>query len=66
VIRVPTSCIETVGKRPVMKSKPETAPPGCPDEMACLDKSGMAVISRWISETLRWMDQVEKACAKEE
>jgi len=63
VIRVPTSCLEAVGDRPIMKSQPDTSPEGCPAEMACLDTAGMSVLSRWISETLLWMEQVEIACS---
>lgn len=64
VIRVPTSCLETVGARPVMKSQPDTRPEGCPEDMACFDVAGMLVLGRFIRETLRWMEQVEIACAE--
>lgn len=65
VIRVPTSCLATVGERPVMKSQPDTRPEGCPDEMACFDMAGQVVLSRFIGETLRWMEQVTIACSEE-
>ena len=62
VIRVPTSCLETVGLRPVMKKAIDTRPENCPPEMACLDIDSQRVLSRFISQTLLWMDQVEIAC----
>ena len=49
-----------------MTSKPHTSPPGCPDDMACFDVDGQIALSRWIGETLLWMDQVEKACSDKE
>jgi hypothetical protein len=75
VIRVPTSCLATVGPLPVMGQRRrgpdnelvpvDTRPEGCPDDMACFDVVGMVVLGRYIRETLRWMEQVEIACSVE-
>ena len=65
VIRVPTSCLETVGPKPIMKLQPDTRPAGCPGDMACLDVRSMLALGRYLRETLRWMAQVEIACAVE-
>ncbi len=65
VIRVPTSCLETVGPSPTLKFQPDTRPDGCPADMACFDVPGMLAVGRFIRETLRWMRDVEIACPRE-
>ena len=65
VIRVPTSCLETIGDKPEMTMAPNLEPEGCPEEMACLDATGMRALSRWIGATLRWMEQAQIACSEE-
>jgi len=65
VARIPTSCLEAVGDRPALKFKPNTRPPGCPAAMACFDVEAMIALSRWMRETLLWMEQVELSCSEE-
>ena len=66
VTRVVTGCLETVGERPIMRAPPQLQLDGCPPEMACLNMDGVRALSRWIGETLRWMEQVEIACQEKD